>query len=114
MEGLMTNVLQLKTDPAEDEGPDELDVLYSKYLRAQGRFHDNSLSDVAMARASDAVGRLVWEIIKCRATQHWQIERKLKVLEDALASSDLSWVDCRERMLLQSAMADLAHPGCGS
>ena len=110
----MTNVVQLKTEPAEDEGPDEFDVLYSKYLKAQGRFHDNSLDQEAMDRAGEAVGQLVWEIIKCRATQHWQIERKLKVLVDMLDGSDLSWVDCRERMLLQSAMADLANSGRGS
>ena len=105
----MTNVVTMKPEASEDDAPDEADVLWSRYLKAQGRFHDNTLDQEAMGRAGNAVTQLVWQIIQCRGSQSWHIKRKLKVLQDMLADSDLNWIDCRERMLLESAIADLEH-----
>jgi hypothetical protein len=67
-----------------------------------------SCSNRRLSKLQDVESEALWEVIKTRAVERYQLERKLTQLE-TLMHTGQSWFDQREFFLLPNTRMDLEH-----
>lgn len=105
----MSNVVSLPKSGDDDRADEEFNRLYDTYLKAKAKFESPVGSDQSLARASDDLTDIVWSLVKTRAVTKHHVGMKLEVLRAMLQGGDGSWVDSRERMLLESIRIDVGE-----
>jgi hypothetical protein len=96
---------------SDEARTDHFNEIYSRLLRTQADIVEGIASNCGTRRLSklqDLEGEVLWEMIRSRAVERYQIGQKLAQLE-ALLNTGHSWFDNREFFLLASARMDLVH-----
>jgi hypothetical protein len=104
-----------------DAQSDYFNEVYARLLRAQADIAEavaKSCSNRRLSKLQDLESEALWEVIKSRAVERYQVEHKLTQLETLMRTGQ-NWYDQREFFLLASARMDLEHaeplrPGVGT
>jgi hypothetical protein len=95
----------------EEVQTDHFNEVYARLLRAQADVAEgivNTCGSRRLSKLQDLESEALWELIKTRAVERYQICHKLLQFEELLNTGH-TWFDRREFFLLASVRMDLEH-----
>jgi hypothetical protein len=95
----------------QDAQRDYFNEVHARLLRTQADIAEATAGHCShrrLCKLQDMESEALWEVIKTRAVERYQVEQKLVQLE-TLMHTGQSWYDQREFFLLASARMDLEH-----
>ena len=95
----------------EEALTDHFNEVYGRLLRTQADIAEgiaNTCGTRRLSKLQDFESEALWEVIKTRAVERYQVGRKLLQLEELLKTGQ-NWFDKREFFLLASVRMDLDH-----